>query len=72
MATLVDAISRANGAILEKMAGVPSKPATPETDADPKNPNVISPSSDAAHSLAGSTAESNRAPQRSAPHLRLV
>ena len=66
-----DAIRRANAAILERMAGMPAIPATPESRSDPTNPN-ISPSSDDARSLADSTLQSNPPPRRSAPALRLV
>jgi len=67
-----DAITRANAAILERMAGAPMTPATPQAIADPMNPNVTTRPCDAVCSAADSNTQSGRAPQRGEPHLRLV
>jgi hypothetical protein len=35
-----DLRNKHNRDIIERIRGVPAQPATPETDADPRNPNV--------------------------------
>lgn len=39
-ANLHAARNAANEAVLDRIRGVPMQPGTPETDADPRNPNV--------------------------------
>lgn len=67
-----DAIARANAALLERMTGVPATPATRVSQSDAANPNAPTPQSGVEHSGADSSVESNRAPRRNAPALRLV
>jgi hypothetical protein len=66
-----DAIKRANDAILAKMAGMRVQPATPESIADPRNPNAVIPPCDVEHSSADSNTQSGRAPPCTSP-VRLV
>jgi hypothetical protein len=55
--------------LIARVQGTPALPLTPETDANPLNPNR---SGGAGRSGAGANTGSNRAPQRAGPALRLV
>ena len=70
-ADMIQTTNKWNRAILERMAGLPCSPATPESDNDPRNPNVKM-SCDAERLAKDSIAELDRTPHRGAPALRLV
>lgn len=69
------AMQSANAAILERLAGVSSSPANPDSDHDPQNPGNRSGSialSDADGSGSDSSGLSDRSPLRGERTLRLV